>query len=75
VTCGGTHPKPTGSVCFAFSTGTYGGGWQASNTTGCTITFNGVASPDDTETIPGPGDHELEFEGCSDANITWSCWN
>lgn len=75
VTCGGSHPKPTGTVCFAFSTGTYGGGWQANNTSGCTITFDGAPNPAGMATIPGAGDHELEFSGCTDANVAWTCWN
>jgi len=75
VTCGGgTYPKPTGNVCFSFTTSQFGG-WQASNTAGCTLIFDGTVTAAPGVNPTSAGAHELEFAGCTSPDIGWSCWN
>jgi hypothetical protein len=75
VTCGGgTYPKPTGDVCFSFTT-TQFGGWQVSNPAGCMMTFDGTVTPTPGVNPTSAGAHELEFSGCTSVDVSWSCWN
>lgn len=76
VTCGGTYPKPTGEICFEFTTGAFGG-WQVSNNQGCSITFDDAPVPSTTTQMSqfGAGSHTLGFEGCTNVDVAWSCWN
>lgn len=73
--CSGSGgPTPSSEECFEFEIGPYGGGFQVSNADGCTLVFDGEAITAVGSVTIDEGTHVLEFSGCSNSSLSWSCW-